>query len=182
MQFFDGKFFVPCNPFRYIEMIVFEVDAKMWCISNINQLASIAIEVWAAWAGFTTFDLQNFKLSTINGTIKAKTHVLYINWHMIAFKMQKYKCNKPMTIWLKQFFATNESVDVKHKSFFWNWHRLFLWCSCYNPLDGKKCCDELLWFDHFVYYMLNYLENFFTTEQPERRFVELLDFLGSIAK
>ncbi|CAM6082137.1 unnamed protein product [Calypogeia fissa] len=172
--------YVPVLPPRHLEWESSKVDACLWKIKNINNLAPLSLEISQAWGTVSTEEVLQCRECALNVvTLCDKSPVFISKWPMTIFGPPKYKCKIAAGAKIRGPLDTKNSRIKEHKSKMWNWMRPYFLCSCYYK---AACNGQLIWLDHAVWYMLNHLEDFFTASSVQGRLVMLIKFLSGDAR
>ncbi|CAM6082055.1 unnamed protein product [Calypogeia fissa] len=172
--------YVPVLPPRHLKWESSKVEACLWKIKNINNLAPLSINIWQAWGTISTEEVLQCRECALNAvTLCDKSPVFISKWPMTIFGPPKYKCKVAAGAKVRGPLDTKNPRIKEHKSKLWNWMRPYFRCSCYYK---AACNGQLIWLDHAVWYMLNPLEDFFTASTIQGRLVMLIKFLSGDAR
>ncbi|KAL2644520.1 hypothetical protein R1flu_012107 [Riccia fluitans] len=149
----DGDPFMPVDSPRMIEYKVSDKQGMLWKIPNMNNFATLTIDMWAKLINALEAELNQCELNVINCSTPLKLINLKETVKMISFR-DKYRCAEAVSVRVKAAIATDSSQVPKHKMVLWNWLRPFIRFGCRQ--DGKdtarkNCKGEMLWFDHAIW-------------------------------
>ena len=154
---------VPFVPQRAIEDQMLTKDHRVWATGNMNSLAPILPSTWRIWVGLQKSDVDECKEAALHGK-KLITNGQNLTNAFAFYGYDHGKC--PVTavkLHIKLEVLTANDRREKHPQELWNVHRPYLRCVC-HPKSTNGCNGSFIWWDHVGWYMINYLEKFFSND------------------